>query len=208
MKSFKVLGLILSCALAAMMLFGASPTMAESTALCKEDPVPFLGEVCPEAKRISHVHAATKTKAAILSSIATVLCDVLFLGDVTSANNLGNPLNVLGHFTYSSCKEESGGSCIATELSADTLLKELKLGHELADVTYSIEFEVKCAFWGCIYNPIDITAHALGPLLDSVENGEVRVSKQSLTKVGGVLCPRLADLDLLLYPLEPTYIGK
>jgi hypothetical protein len=188
--------------------------MAESTALCKEDAVLLTGEVCPEAKRIHHVHEATLAGAPafLLTSIVELLCDVLFLGDVTSANNLGAPLEILGNFTYSNCMTASGTSCTVTETSSDFKLSVLKLGHELADLNpigVGGDINIHCGFLiNCTYDYEGQGAHILGPLLSETDtNGQTRIEERTLHRVSGV-CPETAKLDLLTTPLEATYIGK
>jgi hypothetical protein len=201
-----MLGLAAVAALMAMAFVGASSAMAESTALCKLDAVPLTEEKCPANELINHVHERNlpNNPGLLLSSVANILCEVvLFLGDVTSANLLGNPLEILGHFTYTDCMTEGGTACTVTELSTHTILKVLKLGHELADVTAGLGGEVNahCGFFiNCTYNGEGLVGHALGPLLASETNGEVRVEEQTTHKTGGSLCPETAKLDLLTTP--------
>jgi hypothetical protein len=157
---------------------------------------------------VTHVHEATSegSPALLLSSIVEVKCTTLFLGDVTSKNGLGNPLEVLGNFTYSNCKTASGSSCTVVETSTDAKLKVLKLGHELADVTYQLEWNVHCSFFlNCTYDGEGLEAHLLGPLLASQKNGETRIEEQTMHRVSGV-CPETAKLDLLTTPLEAVHI--
>jgi hypothetical protein len=212
-KPIKMLGLAALAALMAMAFVGASSAMAESTALCKEDAVLLTGEACPAGKLISHVHETTLTGAPglLLSSIVEILCDVLFLGDVTSANNLGSPLEVLGKFTYSNCMTASNGSCTVTETSTDIKLSILKLGHELADVNpqgIGGSVNAHCGFLiNCTYDGEGLEAHGLGPLLASETNGQTRIEEKVTHRVSGV-CPETAKLDLLTTPLEATSIGK
>jgi hypothetical protein len=219
-KLFKMLGLAAVAALMAMAFVGASSAMAESTALCKEDTALFEKEgekkyvatdECPGAQRISHVHEESVGKGLLLSSIVEIKCNVLFLGDVISANNLGNPLEILGHFTYpkAGCETENGTQCEVKETSTHAIIKVLRLGHELADVTGSAEVNAHCGFFiNCTYNGEGLSGHALGPLLSTQANGEVRVEEQTTHKTGGSLCPESAKLDLLTTPLEKTYISS
>src|SRR6478672_6554514 len=81
--------------LIAMAFLGTSSAMAESTQLCKADESP-----CAEGKVIKHVHEETLTgaKAKLLSSLGTVECNLLFLGDTLGS---GSPLVIHGHLTYS-----------------------------------------------------------------------------------------------------------
>jgi hypothetical protein len=210
-KSIKMFGLAALVVLMAMAFVGASSAMAESTALCKEDAVLLGGEECHPTRLISHVHEATLSGAPglLLSSIAEVLCDILFLGDVSS---LGAPQEILGNFTYSNCMTASGGSCTVTEKSSDIRFSVLKLGHEFADVTpQGVGGLVNwhCGFLiNCTYDGEGLTGHALGPLLSTHLNGDVTISEQTLHRVSGV-CPETAKLDLQVTPLtELTYIAK
>src|SRR5690349_5395671 len=192
---------MLGFALAAIMtmaLVGTSSAFAESTALCNIDPGAGAHEVCPSGNLLTHLHLRTLVGrlAKLLSSFLTSECDVLFLGDVTNMNNLGNPLEVLGHLTYTNC------SCVYAETSTHTIFYFLKLGHELADVTFNGQLHVVCgSSLDCEYKYEGLNAHALGPLLAEEENGEIRLEGQELKKVaGGFLCPKTSQLDLLLTP--------
>jgi len=212
-KLIKMFGLAAMAALMAMAFAGAGSAMAESTALCSGDPGTGEHEICqekegetiPPSGLVSHVHEATLSgKKAVLLSPATVECDVLFLGDVTSANNLGAPLVISGKFTYTNC---SCGS--VEETSASSTIEVLKLGHELADVTGKGVVHVNCIGINCEYTGEGLVAHALGPLLTEETNGETRIEEQLVKKVpGGFLCPKTAKLDLLTTPLEPTYVTE
>jgi hypothetical protein len=212
MKSIKMLGLVALAALMAMAFVGITSAMATSTALCKEDVL-----VCPEAKRISHVHEVNLTgKPGILLGSVEVLCEtVLFLGDVQSANNLGNPLVILGNFTYEKCMTSGGTSCEVKEVSKPevpihTVLDVLKEAHELASVTSLLgEVNVHCGFAiNCTYDGQGLTGHALGPLLSEATNGEVRIEEATVHRSGGTFCPETGKLDLLTVPLEPVYISE
>ncbi|HEX3324209.1 MAG TPA: hypothetical protein VHR65_03595 [Solirubrobacterales bacterium] len=206
MRLIKMFGLAALAALMAMALVGASSAMAESTALCKEDAVLLSGEICPSGKLITHVHETTVAgaKAKLLSTI-TVECDVLFLGDVTSANSLGAPLVISGNFTYTNC-----GSCEVEERSEHSTIEVLKLGHELADVTGEGKVFVDCgSFLECEYDGERLIGHALGPLLSTHANGDVTLEEQVTHKTGGgFFCPAEAKLDILTTPLVATYIAK
>jgi hypothetical protein len=215
MKSIKVFALVALGALMAMAFIGASSAAAESTVLCLEDPGTGEHEACPEgppaSQLVTHVHEATLegNPALLLSSVVEVKCTALFLGDVTSENGLGNPLEVLGNFTYSNCKTSSGKECTVAEITGtDAKLKLSKSGHELADVTYQLEWNVHCGFLiNCTYDGEGLKAHALGPLLASEPNGETRIEEQVMHRVSG-FCPETAKLDLLTTPLEAVHIAE
>jgi len=206
-KLIKMLGLAATAALM-VMAFGASSAMAESTSLCSSDPGPGAHEVCPAGSLVTHVHEVTSSKAKLLTSFLTVECDVLFLGDVKSANNLGAPLLIVGNFTYTNC-----GSCEATETSKNAEIEVLKLGHELADITGEGQVHVKCgSSLDCEYKGEGLNGHGLGPLLVETggnANGEIRLEGQETKKIaGGFLCPKTSKLDILTHPLSSTSITE
>jgi hypothetical protein len=197
MKLVKTLVLAASAALMAMALVGAPSALAEPTGLCSTD----ASEASPCESVITHVHEVSVGKALLLTSILTVECTVLFLGDVTKE---GSPLTIEGNYTYTNC-----GSCEATEKSGThSNVQILKLGHELADVTYTGEEHIVCSgFIDCTYKGEGLTGHALGPLLSPEANGETVIKEQARTKVaGGFLCPKTAKLDITTTPLSATYI--
>jgi hypothetical protein len=201
-------GLAAVAALVAMAFVGASAATAESTALCKEDTKDLVGEVCPVGQRIAHLHETTLsgTKAKILTSTVNPECDVLFLGVVTSGNNLGSPLLMNGQFTYTNCTS----GCTVAELGGPGEIKVLKSGHETASVTGEWFVTVECGvFIDCTYEGRTLLGTGKGPLLSTETNGEVKIQDQILPKVAGT-CPVTTKLDIVLTPLtdNPTYIGK
>jgi hypothetical protein len=205
MRSIKMLGLAALAALMAMALVGTSSAMAENTALCKVMAGAGADEGCTVGNLASHVHEATLAgaPAKLLTSLLTVECAALFLGDVTSAGLLGNPLEISGHLTYSACTV----GCEATEISTSALIKALKKGHELAEVKHTVEVLVKCGkVLHCVYNGAGIVGHGLGPLLSLDTNGDVTVSDQTLNHVRGTLCPATSKLHIATTPLEALYI--
>lgn len=198
MKLFKLFGLAALMALMAMAVFDAPATMAESTALCLQDPGEGAKEECPEGERVSHVHEETLggAKAKILSSSLNVECDVLFLGD--ASEELASPLVLSGGFSYSNCNS----NCTLTEETGPAALKVLKEGHELASVTYELLVHVVCnGFINCRYIGEGLKGHSLGPLLSEFETGDVRIMEQAIKKESGTLCPSTAKLDLVTMPL-------
>ena len=210
MKKIKMLGLTVVAALTAMALVGVSSAMAESTALCSEDASP-----CPAGKLVSHVHEVTSGHAKLLTSITTVECNVLFLGDVSTKGLLGNPLAISGNFTYTNCLN----GCQATELNGPTTITVLKEGVELSKVTGEGLVLVNCSLFGlhCTYVGTGLVGHGLGPLLTAKEepkgavNGEVRtegVETKKDPKDELSFCPSTSKLDILVAPLTATYISS
>ena len=211
MKLIKMLGLAALAVLMAMAFAGSSTAMAESTALCKLYVVGLPGEQCPTGELISHVHEVSVGKGVVLSSLVTIECEVLFLGDVVSANNLGNPLEILGHFTYpmTGCETTGGTLCELEETGTHAIIKDLKLGQELADVTDTFEMNAHCgAFINCKYTGAALLGHGLGPFTGLPLNGQTTLTEQVLLKARGTLCPKTTKLDLTTSPLEHTFIAN
>ncbi len=170
----------------------------EPTSLCSEDPPK---EQCPEGQAITHVHEATLAghKAVLKTSILTVECDVLFLGDALS--ELGKPLIIHGTFTYTNC-----GSCTGSEENGPTEIKVLKEGHEAASVTGEGLVHVECSGLNCRYNGVGLKGAGRGPLLSTETNGEVSLVKQSTSKESGLFCPSTSKLTIITTALEASYI--
>jgi hypothetical protein len=201
MKPIKMFGLAALAALMAMAFVGASSAMAEgNTALCSVDGAPC-------SSPITHIHETSVGKAKLLTGLPIIECTVLFLGDAlknAEGNALGNPLVIHGHFTYTSCNN----FCSVTEpMGQDALISVLRLGTELADVTYEFEVHKSCPFINCTYNGEGLEGHALGPLLVGSGNGQVKIEAQEMNPVSGT-CPGQTFLDLTTTPLIATYISS
>ncbi len=197
---------IVTTPLEATYVTGPPPIPAETTSLCDTDPGTGSQEACPEGDLVEHVHEETLSgaQATLLSSVLTVKCDVLFLGDVLG-EGLGNPLIIHGTFTYSNCNN----NCTATEENGPAEIKVSKLGHETADVTGEGLIHVVCGAWiNCRYNGASLVGTAKGPLLAAETNGEVSLKEKAVNKESGSLCPKTAELDIVTTPLEATYVTK
>jgi hypothetical protein len=183
----------------AMAFVGTSSAMAESTTLCSTDPA----SSCTD---ITHVHEASVGKATLLTSFGSVECNVLFLGNVTTAGV--DPLTIEGTFTYTNCTF-AGSSCTATEENGPSEIKVSKEGHEKGKVTGEGLVHLVCgSSIDCSYNGVGLAGAAKGPLLSTQANGEVTLSEQSTTKeTGGFLCPKSAKLDITTSPLTATYLS-
>lgn len=211
MKPIKRLGLAALAMLMALAFVGVSSAMAEATALCTEDVALLPSGVyektdeCSSAKRVSHVHETTLAgaKAKLATPSGTVECDVLFLGDVKSANNLGSPLVIKGNFTYSNC------NCIVEEENGPSEIKVLREGHERAKVTGEGLVHVVCSgFFSCHYVGVELIATARGPLLSNETNGEVSLINQNVAaEEPFLLCPDEARLTITTTPLVKVYLG-
>ncbi len=201
MKPIKTLGLAALAALAAMAFAGAGAgsAMAESTALCPEDKTDS-GHECTGGA-VTHVHEATLSgkKAVLKTSILTVECDVLFLGDALSEE--GAPLAIHGSFTYTNC-----GSCTVAEENGPAEIRVLREGHETASVTGEGLVHVTCSGLNCRYNGVGLKGTAKGPLLATETNGEVSLTEQSTNKESGLFCPSTSKLTITTTPLSATYI--
>jgi len=193
MKHVKMLGLAALAALMAMAFVGASSAMAEATALCTSEASECVG--------ITHVHETSVGKAKLKSSLPTIECNVLYLGD--TENPSSNPLIIKGTFTYSSCNN----FCSVKEENGPTKLKVLKTGEELASVTGEGLVHVSCPFINCNYIGTGLEGDAKGALKSTKENpnGEVTLTEQNTEKESGS-CPEEAFLTITTTPLKPTYI--
>lgn len=196
MKPIKMLGLAALAALMGMAFLGAGSAMAETTALCGADE-----EEC--ASPVTHVHEATLVgrQAVLKTSIITVECDVLFLGDALSES--GKPLVIHGEFSYTNC-----GGCTVTEENGPSEIKALKEGHETGSVTGEGLVHVECTGFNCRYNGVGLKGTAKGPLLSAETNGEVSLVKKAVNKESGLFCPSTSELTITTTPLEPTYVTK
>lgn len=195
----KALGLVALAALLAMAFIGASRAMAETTYLCGVDEA-----TC--TSRVTHLHETTLSghPAELLSSLGTVKCDVLFLGDAVDGTSA--PLELSGAFTYSNCVRGSE-KCTATEEGGPSIVEVLDEAAEEAKVTGEGEFKVKCGiFINCKYNHEGLQGTDKGPLSSTETNGEVTLSEQEIHKVSGT-CPSTAKLDITTTPLETVYIA-
>jgi hypothetical protein len=171
-----------------------------STVLCAADESP-----CVESS-IGHVHETSVGKAALLSTVGTTECNVLYLGNVVS---FGAPTVLKGNFTYTNC-ELSGSKCTATEENGPAKLKVLKFTEEEAEVTGEGLVHLICPETiNCSYNGTGLKGTAKGELKSTQKNGEVTLTEQSTTKeAGGLLCPKTAKLDITTTPLTATYISS
>jgi hypothetical protein len=193
MKQLETIGLVVLAALMTMAFAGTTSALAESTALCDEDPLP--NAACPSGHLITHLHETGKAK--VLSS-TSFECDVLYLGDALSS--LANPLVIHGSFTYTNCTN----NCTLAEENGPSEKKYLKEGHELAKITYTFLLHSNCAGIQCRFVGSNVIGHSLGPLL-SAEGTESSGTEQVLSKESGLFCSSTCKLDFELEELD-TYI--
>jgi hypothetical protein len=190
-KPIKMFGLAALAALMAMAFVGASSAMAESTTLCTGE-----GTGCG----VTHVHEVSVGKGKLKSSLPTIECNVLFLGDALSG--LAAPLVIHGQFTYTNCNN----FCKVKEETANATIEVLKTASELGSVVGEGLVNVNCPFINCNYVGTGLEGHALGPLTSSQANGSVVLTEQNTEKESGS-CPEEAFLTLTTTPLSATYIS-
>jgi hypothetical protein len=194
----KVVGLGTLILTVAAMLGSPSFAAAEETALCSSEQ-----SICSAGSTITHVHETSVGKAKLLSSLPTIECNVLFLGDALNGG-MGAPLAIHGKLTYSSCNN----FCIVSEVKGtETTVEVLRTASELTSVTGEGTVYVECPFISCVYNGEGLEGHGLGPLTSSQANGSVVISTQKTMAVEGS-CPESAFLDITITPLTATYISK
>jgi hypothetical protein len=181
---------------------GASSAMAEETSLCDVDPGTGSPAPCPAGHLITHVHEEGWVK--ILTPVLSFTCGAAFLGDALSS--LSSPLTIHGAYSYSNCTS----NCTITEESVGSEKKILKLGNELADMTYEFLIHAKCgspAFFDCTFDGFGLKGHGLGPLSGEESGTEDTLTEQTLNKEGGFLCPSKSKLDFALRE-EKSYIAN
>jgi hypothetical protein len=194
-KAIKMFSLAALAALMAMAFVGASSAMATgSTALCASEQ-----ETCTSP--VTHVHEVSVGKAKFKSSLPTIECTVLFLGDALNSG-LGNPLVIHGKFTYTSCNN----FCSVKEEAANATIEVLRTASELVSVTFERLLNLKCPFINCNYSGTGLEGHGLGPLTSSQANGSVVITEQSVEKESGS-CPEETFLTITTTPLSATYIS-
>lgn len=217
MNSIKMFGLAALVALMAMAFAGASSAMGSYTALCSADE-----SLCAEKNLIKHVHETSEGKVKILSSLPTIECNVLFLGEtyilylfkgvwIKEYINLAAPLVITGNYTYSSCNN----LCTVKEENGPSVKYVLKTGTELAQVTGEGLVRVKCPFVICAFafgalSGNSIEGHGLGPLTSWSWNGSVVITERVIQwePESGDFCPEVTTfLTLTTTPLSKTYIS-
>lgn len=194
MKSARIFGVAAVAASMAMAIVSGS-AMAESTALCTEDPGAEACSVLAE-----HAHTVSVGKAKLLTSVLTVECDVLFLGTVGA---LGSPQLIEGNYTYTNCSN----GCTVNEENGPALIEVLREGHETSQATGEALMHVNCSLLNCRYNGVGLASTGTGPLLSTQANGEATVENQIVNKVSGLFCPATSKLDVTSTALNATYIA-
>jgi len=198
MKAIKMIGLAALAVLTATAFVGVTSAMAESTVLCSADESP-----CAEGNVITHLHGISVGKARLLTSVGTLECDALALGDVIEE---GPPLVLSGTGTFTNCML-GDTNCTVAEENGPVETKALKEGHEIGSVVGEGLIHVVCGgFIDCSYNGTGLKGLIKGPLLSTQPNGEVMVSEQTSNKeTGGFLCPKTQKEDGTATSLVAAY---
>lgn len=204
MKAIKMVGLVALAALMAMAFVGANSAMAEETTLCSSDEA-----TCSPENLISHMHEESVGKAKLITSVGTIECDSLFLGDTAEGTGEGAELTITGTFTYTNC-ELGGKSCTAKEENGLAEIEVVKTVAETTKVTGKYLVHVVCSSTiDCSYTGAGIVGTGKGPLESTQANGEVTISGAAATKeAGGFLCPKSAQLTVTTTPPAATYEGS
>jgi hypothetical protein len=199
MNAIKMIGLAALAVLTATACVGV--TSAQAIVPCSVDENP-----CAESHRITHTHGTSVGKSLLLTSIGTVECDVLALGDVVKT---GSPLVLTGTATYSRCML-GGSSCTVTEENGPAESKVEKTGVETVKVTGEGLLHLVCgSSIDCSYNGVGLIATGKGPLISTEANGELTLSEQKTTKeAGGFLCPKESKTDIKATPLAAIYMSE
>ncbi len=207
MQPIKMFGIAALAALLAMAFVGVSSAVAEPTVLCSNDvTVEEKGEVQEEGKEnkceeVTHIHETSVGKAKLKSSLPTIECNALFLGDRVKETYA--PLVIEGAFTYSSCNN----FCSVKEENGPAEIKVLREGEELSSVTGEGLVHVSCPFINCNYIGEGLQGHGKGPLTATQKNGEVVITEQATQKESGS-CPEEAFLTITTTPLSATYVPR
>jgi hypothetical protein len=202
MKQLKMFGFVALAVLMAMAFTSTSAAMAESTSFCSVDESP-----CAAGHQVGHLHGVTGggPNMAVLSSVGTTECEVLYLASANTT--LANPLVLSGSFTYSNCKL-GGSSCTVTEENGPNEITALKEGHETAKAVLEFLMHVTCpGFIDCSYVGAGMKGIFKGALLPFTE-GEEFEAGTLVKEAGGFLCPKTSKLDLLVLSLETIYIAS
>lgn len=202
MRSIKMFGLAALVALMAMTVVGAPAAMAEPAALCGLD---FEKEEAneEECEPIVHVHETSVGKAKLLTSIGTIECETLFLGD--EVEEAEATLELKGNFTYTNC-----GSCEINEENGPAVVRLLYIEHETGEVSVKGLIKVICgSSINCAFNTEGLKGTVKGALLSTQENGDFSSQGQTINKeVGGFLCPKTTKLDITTTPLKSTFVKQ
>lgn len=194
-KPIKMLGLA-ALAAAMMALAGASTAVAEPTGVCTSEIV--VEEELERCPALYHLEAKSKSKAKLLTNLATVECDVSFLGSAASSESA--VFN--GKSTYSNC-----GTCEVIEENGPSSFEVLWKSTEEAAVTGKGLLKVLCGkTLSCSFSATGVKGTAKGALSATNKTGEISFLKQKVTVESGTLCPKEASLDLELALPSPIYL--
>jgi len=188
-----------------MALVGASPAMAEETAICKSNEGGELA--CAEENQWEKVHAVA-TNPVILSSEGNISCT----GSLFEVTLLALEAPQVGHnnsLLWSGCKTLFGIPCsvITSTLGTSTYLKTAANLGEMQ--FHGMTLTIKCGLgFECVYEGLPVF-HLLGSTAfgDSAGNGGIRGVESEMTS--GPLdapCPPGIVLDVFWEALAAVYI--
>jgi|GEM_PF-693755 len=196
MNPIKMLCLAALAISLAMAFASASSAKAELTALCSND---VKEKQCTE---VTHVHETSIGKAVLKSSLITIECTALFLGDTVEST--AAPVVIKGAYTYSGCSN----SCTVKEGEKPAEITILRTATELGTVTGKGLLHLTCPFGECNYVGESLKGHALGALSAANKKGEVSfVEQKAIRESGGGLCPAEAVLTIKTEPLSEFFIS-
>lgn len=204
MGPVKTLGLVALATLTTMVPIAPPSVAVASIALCDSHAGRSTHGSCPSGHRLRHLHEASVGKASLLTSVFSVECSALFLGDVRSPNGSVASLWIEGTFTYSGCTK----GCIVTEETVPTELTVSRQGTRIANrIGYDL-LHVNCSgFSNCTYKKPSTYGVRKDPSSSTQPNGETAFYRQRTNKESGALClDSGARLDLVTTPLEPVYV--
>jgi len=207
MRLIKMLGLAAVAAIAAMAFLGASSAAALPTSLCKEASESLE---CPAGQRAHEFTMAAGTTV-LKTSLLTVLClGSKGTGVVTSANNLGTPLQVeVTSLAWESCGSNAEHTNCTVENVALPTFDVLKTEADLGEATaLGASVHVTCSGLNCYYG-----GAAVGPFVvessghtEGSGKGMFTASELSVPKVKGFLCPKESFWTALYEPTEALWL--
>jgi hypothetical protein len=206
MRLFKMLGLGLTSAIAALALVGASSAAAENTALCKANEVP-----CAGGNQITTLHMVNAGAFKLLNSTANIECASTLLK--ASVGALANPQVVtVQELIWTGCKTvgSATNNCTFTNVALPTI-DVLRTGANSGTAKIlGLELKVKCVQFGlttieCVFGrEFVLNATGAGGALG---NGQFWGVDVEAPAVSGTLCPKAKKWDFGFESLEPIYVS-
>jgi hypothetical protein len=189
MKPSKMFGLVAFAVLIAACCT-ASSVMAEEAEFCEADETP-----CSKPTFHIHLEVPKGHKSVLKTNLLTIECNALTLLEV------GAP-TIDFTFNWGGCTS----GCTITEENGPGELNISWEAHETASVVGEFLFHVSCTGMNCRYNGVGLKGVATGPLLSTLEGGEIAITEQTLNKESGTFCPSTSKLTFAVKPLGWIYI--